>query len=66
MRLVCSLSATLEFSILDDGTTSTWDDDGRIVIESVNTTDSGLTVTAAHEMATHEGAGEHGVGIDGS
>jgi len=60
-----SISGFQQFEMKDNGTVSTWDDDGRVVIKSVNTTDSGLTVTAAHELATHTG-GLHGNHVDSS
>jgi hypothetical protein len=48
-----SISGFQQFEMKDDGATTTWDDDGRVKIASVNTTDSGLTISAVHELATH-------------
>jgi hypothetical protein len=50
-----SISGNQNFEILDDGATSTWTIDGDVQIVGSSTTDSGLNLTAAHNINTTTG-----------
>ncbi|MDC1381987.1 porin [Candidatus Puniceispirillum sp.] len=47
-----SISGNQNFEMKDNGTATTWFQDGDVQIKSTNTTDSGLTLTAAHHINT--------------
>ena len=51
-----SISGNQNFEMLDNGTATTWSQDGDIQIKSTSVTDSGLTLTAAHHINTSAGA----------
>jgi hypothetical protein len=50
-----SISGNQNFEMLDNGTATTWSQDGDVQIKSTSTTDSGLTLTAAHHINTSRG-----------
>ena len=52
-----SISGNQTFEVSDDGTATTFFQDGAVTIKSVNTTDSGLTLSAVHSMSTSVGNG---------
>jgi hypothetical protein len=60
-----SISGYQQFEMKDDGAANNWDDDGAVTIKSTNTTDSGLTLTAVHSLATHD-TGAGGGSVDDS
>jgi hypothetical protein len=49
-----SISGNQNFEMLDNGTVTSWAQDGDIQIKSTSTTDSGLTLTAAHHINTSQ------------
>ena len=49
-----SISGNQNFEMLDNGTVTSWSQDGDVQIKSTSTTDSGLTLTAAHHINTSE------------
>jgi hypothetical protein len=49
-----SISGNQTFEMLDNGTATAWSQDGDVQIKSTSTTDSGLTLTAAHHINTSE------------
>jgi hypothetical protein len=51
-----SISGNQNFEMLDNGTVTSWSVDGDVQIKSTNTTDSGLTLTAAHHINTSRGS----------
>ena len=51
-----SISGNQNFEISDDGATSTWAIDGDVQIVGTSTTDSGLNLTAAHNINTTTGS----------
>jgi hypothetical protein len=50
-----SISGNQNFEITDDGATSSWGIDGDVQIIGTSTTDSGLSLTAAHHINTSVG-----------
>ena len=50
-----SISGSQNIEITDDGTATTWANDGAITINGVSTTDSGLTLTAGYNLNTETG-----------
>lgn len=60
-----SISGNQTFEVSDTGAATTFFQDGAVTIKSVNTTDSGLTLSAVHSMSTSVGNGLAGVqGLD--
>ncbi|MDA9013933.1 porin [Alphaproteobacteria bacterium] len=47
-----TISGFQQFEITDDGSATTWVNDGSVNITSKSTTDSGLTITAGHHINT--------------
>jgi outer membrane protein OmpU len=62
-----SISGNQTFEMTDDGDATTFYQDGAVTVKSVNTTDSGLTLSAVYSMSTSTGDGLGGdEGLDDS
>jgi hypothetical protein len=59
-----SISGNQTFEVSDTGAATSFFQDGAVTIKSVNTTDSGLTLTAVYSMSTSVGSGVGEVGMD--
>ena len=61
-----SIGGSASFEINDSSSSQAYSTDGSIVFKSTNTTDSGLTLTAAHDMKFEGGVNDSYIDIAGS
>jgi hypothetical protein len=61
-----SIGGSASFEINDSSSNQAYSTDGSIVFKSTNTTDSGLTLTAAHDMKFEGGVNDSYIDIAGS
>ena len=61
-----SISGNQTFEVTDDGTTTSFYQDGAVTVKAVEAMDNGMTATALYSMSTSTGAGLGGDHVDDS